>query len=1403
MTGMPEGGPLLPDWDDRFPWKQTSGSITSTETLHQAEGTGLLVVDATAPAEPTKTDLVGVWKKRSGGGVAPVLVVVRHPADGKPAATLLGLSEDAVPVGPLPLDIGTRIVADALNESSPTRLDSEFRRRTESAVGSVATGLRNEGLFATHVLDQVPTGAEWSALNDAGQQLLGKRGRGLLEGMGYTVEVVPDGTVLREKSGGQRRAAAVLLNDGENFENPLVRLAGTNAVTHGLALARREKLDWLVVVGGSVARLYPVSPDVGVGRKGQTQTFVEIDLALLPDDLAGYLRLLFAPEALAEGGYVDTLLEESARFATGLAERLRDRIYEDVIPGLAVSVASRFGLAGKTREEQRTLLDEAYHQAMIILFRLLFVAYAEDRGLLPYGKSERYTRNALKTLAKDMVESPGEPFSADSTTLWDDLTQVWKVIDTGDLEGWGVPPYNGGLFTRDANKNASGAATYKLDLTNAEIGPVLRGLLLDVTEDDVLGPVDFRSLSVREFGTIYEGLLESNLGVAEVDLTIDGDDFLPAKKKDTVAVSAGTAYFHSKSGSRKATGSYFTKPFAVEHLLDSALEPALDTHLGKVKALLGAGKHRDAAALLFDFRATDLSMGSAHFLVSAVDRIEARFSAFLTENPLPEVLAELDGLRTAAAGRLGSDPAEAGIDDSTLLRRQIARRCIYGVDINELAVELARLAIWIHTFVPGLPLSFLNHSLVHGNSLTGVGTLDEITAALQEAEERETRASGAGNSMLLGLALDEFMIRAGAQLDRMVALADASVADVAAAAEIQAEIDAALEPLACLCDLITAERATRHLGFITVEEKRYDAKTRKSVLVKKRVPHEERVLLSAKSDIFTAADADSLRDAVLAHPHLARARAVSARVQARHLPVSFPEVFRRSPAGFDAVVGNPPWEKLKVETSRWWALRFPGLRSMPQGEQDDYIAKMRHQRPDLAREIDDEIASTEAARQTVIAGPYPGIGRGDLDLYKAFAWRFLQVLRISGRLGVVVPRSLLSEKGTAPWRAFAFDNVEWTDVTLLVNSGRWAFEQIHPQYTIALMTVEMTGQPSMTVVLRGPAHNMETLAHCVATPGIAFPAQDFRQWGEGDAFRIIESAESAAVYQQMMTHPSLGSTGRPWRARPFAEVHSTADKPLMDLTQTGAGTGIPVYKGESFNIWEPDTGIYYARAVEKKVIAELLDRRKRGQRNSRSPFSEFTEAQIAKPDSLPALNARIAFRKIARATDSRTIIPALVPPHTLLSDGAPYLLWPNGNEKDQAFVLGLLCSIPLDWAARNVVEVNVNYPQINSLPIPDPGPGHPLRDRLVEVAGRLAATDARFTDWAKAVGVPVGSVDARDKVDLVAEVDALASLLYGLSRDQVVQVFSSFHRGWKYETRLAAVLAHFDAWAAKAGGGPA
>lgn len=237
----------------------------------------------------------------------------------------------------------------------------------------------------------------------------------------------------------------------------------------------------------------------------------------------------------------------------------------------------------------------------------------------------------------------------------------------------------------------------------------------------------------------------------------------------------------------------------------------------------------------------------------------------------------------------------------------------------------------------------------------------------------------------------------------------------------------------------------------------------------------------------------------------------------------------------------------------------------------------------------------------------------------------------------------------------------------------------------------------------------------------------------------------------------------------------------------------PVYKGESFNLWEPDTGRYYA-SVDSMIITDHLQRKRQRQyRTSGSPFSEFAEEWIKDNTTLPCLRPRIAFRDVTNAIDTRTVIAALVPGELVITDQGPYLLLIRGTRKQEAFLLGLLCSMILDWYARRVVVLHLTFHVLNNFPIPDVDlDNEPVAQRVVKIAGCLAAVDDRFTEWAKAVGVPVGSVTDEDtKQDLICELDACVAYLYGLDESDLAVVYETFHEKTDYSERHKAVLKHF------------
>jgi len=1302
--------------------------------------TPLEVLAAESPVEPNLPQVRAVWKTRQGGRAAPLILAVLH--DGK--ATLCGPSGDE-PATYSGVERGQaeRICREAL-EKPDRHVALRWLRDALPSMDSRLPGLRNEGFLATH---ELAVGARrlgaWADAERKARPLLQNQGDTLLRSLGFKIEAVDQVTsILRTGANAQKIAVAVLLRQDESPELSTPRFTGMSPVSYALAVADRENIPYVIISQGSKLRLYPAKVGVGVGRRGRTETYIEVHTGLLRDSDAAFLWLLFSAEALTEGGSLHTLLEESNRFAGDLAEQLRERIYVEVIPRLAQGLAKARGLQKPTTKD----LTETYEMAMMVLFRLLFIAYAEDKDLLPFKFNDLYKARSLKVKAQELLklQLDDTPFDK-STSYWEEVSLLCRAVDEGKAE-WGVPAYDGGLFSRNKDVSPLGALLDKLTLPNTIFGHVLRNLLV-IQSPEGWGPVDFRSLNVGEFGTIYQGLLESELAIAETDLTVDEKGFYrPCRKGEEPLVKEEHIYLHNRSGARKATGTYFTKDFAVAHLLDQALEPALQDHCRRLDAL----DDETAADAFFDFRVADISMGSAHFLVAAVDRIERVFTGYIAKRPLPGVRGELLKLRAAAEQSLGPLAEAVEIEDTQLLRRLIARRCIYGVDLNPVAVDLARLSLWIHTFVPGLPLSLLDRNLVVGNSLVGIGQLSEIEDKAREAD-------------LPLFTLDAVKIIGGAiePLKRLAKLADASTSEIASARRAAEEARIAAKPADALCDIVTAVRMS-------------------GAPLEVDLPHWDKIKTSI----------------VDSRPHR-EARKTLANLNVFHFPVAFPEVFLRARKGFDVIMGNPPWEEATLEEHAFWGRHWPGLRGVTQREREALIAKLKRQRPDLVEFYESELAQADATRKALVTGPYPGMGTGDPDLYKAFCWRFWNLLAADGgRMGVVLPRSAFNAKGSTDFRQAVFASSNPLDVTMLLNRGGWVFDDAEHRYTIGLIALRRGVPEGQSVYLRGPFASLERFRVGAAKPPARFPASEVASWTDSVSLPLLPTEESLEIFTQLRKSPRLDlNDGNSWRSRAHRELDATNDKGLMDLESADKPRGFwPVFKGESFDIWQPDTGRYYAWADPKEVLPELQGTRIRGTDNRKSPFSEFNRDFLRKPETLPANFARIAFRDVSRATDSRTIRVALLPPKIFITNKGPYLLWPRGDEKDQAFLLGVLSSLSLDWYARRFIETAVNFFIFNPLPVPRPPRESKLWQRAVSLAGRLAAVDDRFADWAKAVGVECGPLDASAKAHHIHELDAVVAHLYGLTEQQLVHIFETFHEGWDYADRLEATLKHFHAW---------
>ena len=1346
------------EWVSDFPYTPPNDvDWTSCGVRLGPDGVNAVEVVWGSGGSGSKSNLRKVWKDRKGSRINPVVAV--HCTASQ--AIFIGPGrEGAAP------SVSTIRDVDQLSRILDAALVLEDRHKARQFLdnylthaGSPALGVHNSGLLATHALHRASDERDdWDQLAISGKTLLDLRRRKLMEGLGFQVQQSSQPHSILSV-GGEGAAIALFLQPNEKPDGWFVERFGSEApVLYALRMAEIENVDWVVITSGSTVRLYPTSTTVGVGRRGRTETFCEVRLDLLSETNAGYLPLLFSSGALKPDGYLKDLIERSADHVAELGKRLRDRIYGDILPRLATGIAEARELDDPTTKDLRQTQD----MALTLLFRLLFISYAEDRLLLPYGESEEYTKFALKTLAKTFTPSEENleiEFDSNSTELWANVASIVRAIHDGRDE-WSIPAYGGTPFTKDENINPSGARLAEIDLDDSVFGPILQGLLIDRGVDDEIGPIDFRELSVREFGTIYEGLLESELALATEDLAEDNKGYYrPASSNETVVVEGGEFYLHN-SGKRKSSASYYTKSFAVEHLLDRSLEPALDEHLAKVDAV----KDDEAASkLIFDFRVADISMGSGHFLIAAIDHIERRFSNYLAKRPLEGVMDELNRLWRLAAEKIGKDAESMGIDHNQLLRRQIARRCVYGVDFNPTAVELARVSVWIHTFVPGIPLSFLDWRLRCGNSIIGIATQEEANGIIAENSDQTSLFQD-----WHGDPTDE-VAEIAQQMAEIGEGSDITLEEVSEAMENYRTTRDRLRPWKALMDVMCAGRLDSD-----IEDKI------------------GRVVRNWKGDANSVEEDDIW-------PKVQKTLTATQRF---HFQIEFPEVFWRENPGFDVIMGNPPWEEATIEEDSFWTRYIPGLQGRPQHEREELQGLWRTERPDLVKLLNSEKHNCQQLRHMLTSGAFPGMDTGDPDLYKAFCWRFFNLLRENGRMGVVLPRSAFSALGSAPFRKELYRSSTFTDMTFGKNTGGWIFDEVTPQYSVSLVSLQKTLPAENSVIpLRGPYNSLSSYKNGLFEDPTLIPLNVIIEGSDAatiPTLPILDIDNALSAMAQMRKHPRFDlNVADGFRFRPVGEFHATHGKKFMILEQNPPHGSWPVYSGKSFDIWDCDKNTYYAY-IDPEIAKSVLNS-KRSKPNKRSPFYEMDEDWRHNPSTLPCLNPRIAFRDVVRNSDRRTTIATLIPPNTTITNKGPYLLRIRGDEKDEAYLLSIMASIPFDWFSRRYVELNLNFFILNPLPVPRPQENDLLRLRAIELAGRLSSQDLRFEKWAKAVGVECGELGEGEKRELILELDSVVAHLYGLSERQLESIYRTFHHdgtvdGEPWRQRFDAVINYYRRW---------
>ena len=748
-------------------------------------------------------------------------------------------------------------------------------------------------------------------------------------------------------------------------------------------------------------------------------------------------------------------------------------------------------------------------------------------------------------------------------------------------------------------------------------------------------------------------------------------------------------------------------------------------------------------------------MGSAHFLADALDRIAEKIGTFLADHPLKPVIKMLDDLRAEAKW-------DGRIEDGDLFRRLVLKRCIFGVDLSGMAVEVAKVSLWLASFVPGLSLSYLGHNLRQGDALVGVadaGVLEDLGPLFASHP---------------GAPIPRALMKAREVAGRISAGLDRTPDEVDESRAAEAEMNEITDGLVGVFDLWCAEP--------------FGVKGARSWLP------------GAADKVLSGEEAKG--SATYVEPTEVLARDLSF----FHWPAEFPEVFMRDPdqgfpselsgdagrlfpgsgaggqaelskvetvrPGFDVVIGNPPWEELTIEELGFYALHDPGIRGVKaESERRQRIEDLIARYPELQHEFEQRQRAL-AAKRTFFGpqGGYIAQGSGDTDLYKLFCERYRSLTRTGGWLGVVLPRSAFLVDGARSFRTWLFRGSEVRGLDFLLNAGRWAFD-MEPRYTFALLSAKRAVPSSETRIrLSGPSSSRAEFDRAASGPGVVVGQQQLGAWtgtkaGSTYEVPLLPTEASVGVFDKMRGGPNFADGyGGVWSAFPVAELHETADKKLFRHED-----GVPVWKGRSFDQYHP----HGADPAGYAQVSETLARLQMKRTSAHSAFRKrFSADFLADKKTHPYYSARVAFRDVSRATDSRTVRACLIPPEMFLTNKAPYLAFDLGGPLEQAFVLGVMNSLPFDWQARRLVEITMNFFILNMLRFPDPA--RTDIGAVAQRAARISCVDERFASYAARAGVEFGPQEAEERARAMAEIDALVARAYGLDVDDLEIVFNDF-----------------------------
>ena len=946
-----------------------------------------------------------------------------------------------------------------------------------------------------------------------------------------------------------------------------------------------------------------------------------------------------------------------------------------------------------TEEERKDIFESSVK----FLYRCLFLFYAEARRLLPseIGKAESYSKHSIRALCREAHKFQwGKRKDYDGYDLWKHLKGLTNAVNDGDSD-YGIMGYNGGLFDDEQEKFLG-----RHRLRNDSLSRAL--YLLAYVEPYNNNPDDeyeipYEDLEVRHLGELYENILEYTVLLADADRirrrTKKGVGVLLAseatRQKGDTLIKKGDVYFGETALERKQTGSYYTPEPLVRFLntktdidplrerFEKECRKRFNEFLDQASSGQDEGSRRGAARaaiaiverfvneVVLDFKVCDLAMGSGHFLVDAANQMAGLVVELLAEIP------NIKGLST----KVTSNPNE--------WRRLVTRNCLYGVDLNPLAVDLAKLSLWLNCFAINHKLTFLDHRLRCGNSLVGIRALDQLKTIPKRKNEKETKSKQ--QVLPYFEDLSKILIQASKTIE---AIPDIEEDDTDRQKTVfEKAHESAFVRLDPLADLYTA-----YLMDSEITEEQY------------------RELFS-----YFAAGRNKLQIGDKELKEVSRkVRDYKKKHQFFHWALEFPDVFNKNGVwGFNAAVGNPPWDIVKPNSQEFFSNYDPKFRSYNKQEAKRVSKKLMTDNPVIAEkweEYSDGFAGQSAYFREPLS--YCALGNGDINTFKLFLEQFFTVLRDlsacgdaqagGGQMGIVVPSGIYTDQGCQPLRELFFSQSRIESLYCFENRWPTVFSAVDGRFKFVTFETQKSGSTDR-FKCAFMEHDPERL-QLIDANALRMSVKQVKKFSP-DTLSIMEFKNQRDIDVTVCIYgerPMLEKIPKmPWNVDFSTELDIINDNDLLRMD----GQGLIVYEGKMINQFDA---------------------------NYLGPQYWILESQLRrKTENVDFTKYRLVYRKLAASTNERTLISTFIPRNcSFLYSLVCFVPDEQSDLPRKSFLSALLNSLTLDFVLRNKVTTNITMFHLKTLPIPRLSIGNQYFDALIGRVARLVCMTQEFaTLW--------------------------------------------------------------------------